>query len=489
MLRLTNEVARCRQEGVTNQGRLLLLSCYPEQRAWMKLKVNRLSALFDVRKGERTEVLLTAAPLFLVLFTFWIFKPIKRGLFLGYYKANPLSLFGWSLSGAETEQLAKVANVGAAYLLMLLLAWLGYRFQRREVVVGLTLVAAILTAVFSFSTGDPSTLTVWAFYIFGDMFNTAALVLFWAFVSDAFTADRAKRLYGLIGLGGVLGGLAGSSVVRWGITQLGRETVLRMCLITLALIAVFGLVILRRSGFGARPAVRREDCQVDCSTGESWTLFRSSRYLVAIAVIVICYEVTSSVADFQFSATVERTIAEPLKRDAFFGTIGQLQSLIAIFMQLFLTGLVMSRFGVGAALLVLPSAMLLGTLGYLAVPTLLFAAVMSISDNSMSYSINQTAKEALYVPLGPTARNTIKTCIDVLIQRFAKVLGVAVNLVIVPLRAPEGLRWISLVSLVVLAVWMLAARFTGRQFDERAAKADAQWRQWRQLQDQTRTVR
>lgn len=449
----------------------------------MNLKINKLSALFDVREGERAEVLLTAAPLFLALFTFWIFKPIKRGLFLGYYKANPLSLLGWPLSGAETEQLAKVANVGAAYLLMLLLAWLGYRFQRREVVIGLTLAATILTAFFSFSTGDPSALTVWAFYIFGDMFNTTALVLFWAFASDAFTADRAKRLYGLIGLGGVLGGLAGSSVVRWGVTQMGRETMLRMCIIMLALIAVFSLVILRRAGIGARPAVMREDCQVDCSARESWALFRSSRYLVAIAVLVICYEIASSVVDFQFSATIEETIADPLRRDAFFGAIGQLQSLTAIFMQLLLTGLVMSRFGVGTALLVLPSAMLLGTLGYLAAPTLLFAAVMSISDNSMSYSINQTAKEALYIPLGPMVRNTIKNFIDVLIQRFAKVIGVAVNLAVVPFRATTGLRWISLVSLVVLIVWVVTVRFTGRRFEELAALAEAQWRQWR---DQSR---
>ncbi len=93
------------------------------------------------------------------------------------------------------------------------------------------------------------------------------------------------------------------------------------------------------------------------------------------------------------------------------------------------------------------------------------------------------------MPLGPMARNTIKTCIDVLIQRFAKVLGVALNLAVVPFRAPAGLRWISLVSLVILAVWVLVARFTGRRFDELAAKADAQWRQWRQLQDQARAVR
>lgn len=212
--------------------------------------------LFDVRAGEWAELLLTATPLFLALFTFWVFKPLKRGLFLGYYKAHPLTFFGWTLSGAETEQLAKVANVGGAYLLMVLLAWLGYRFKRREVIAGLSVVAMMLTAFFAFAADAPSAWTVWAFYIFSDLFNTTSLVLFWAFVNDAFTAERATRLYGLIGLGGVLGGLAGSSVARWGVPGFGREAVLWLCVLLILLLGLFGLRVLSRSAFGARPAAQ-----------------------------------------------------------------------------------------------------------------------------------------------------------------------------------------------------------------------------------------
>ena len=439
--------------------------------------------LFDVRPGEWSEILLTAVPLFLALFIFWIFKPLKRGLFLSYYKAHPFTVSGWTLSGAETEQLAKVANVGGAYLLLLLLAWLGYRFKRREVVAGLTLMASALTACFAFSAAAPSAWMVWAFYLLSDLFNTTSLVLFWAFVNDAFTADRATRLYGLIGLGGVLGGLAGSSVVRWGVPGFGREAMIWLCVPLLLLLGFFGLLVLHRSEFGNRPAVRREDCEVDCSTGEAWALFRSSRYLTGLALLVVCYEIVSSVADFQFGATVERMITEPLRRDALFAMVGQIQSLLAIVMQLFLTGLVMRRFGIGVALLVLPVALLVGTLGYLAVPTLLFATVLSVSDNSLSYSINQTARETLYVPLGPVIKNTIKTCIDVLIQRCAKVLGIAVNLAIIPFRTTAGLRWISLVSLLVLVGWVVVVRIVGRRFDELTRKAEEQWQQWRQAQN------
>jgi ATP:ADP antiporter, AAA family len=442
----------------------------------------KLGATFGLQPGDSWAILLLSLPLFFSLTIFWVLKPIKRGLFLSYYKAHPLTLFGGLLSGAETEQLVKISNVVAAYLLMLLLAWVGYRFQRRTVILALASLSALLLLVFALNLNDAPPVVIWGFYIFGDMFNTASLVLFWAFVNDSSSSDQAVRRYGLIGLGGVLGGLAGSSLVRWGIVPLGRETIVLLCLIPLVLMTLIGLYLLRQAGMGQRPAVTREDCAVDCSTGEAWTLFRNSRYLLSLAALVICYEVVSSIADFQFGATVERTITEPLRRDAFFGAVGQGQSLIAILVQLFLTSYIMRRFGVGVALLALPLAMLIGTTGYLALPSLLFATLLSISDNSMNFSINQAAKEALYVPLSPVVRTVIKTCNDVLVQRCAKVLGVLLNLILVPFRTMIDLRWLSLVSLLMLLGWLFVVRFVGRRFATMSKQTENSWKKWADTQ-------
>ena len=46
---------------------------------------------------------------FLVITVFWILKPIKKGLFVGYYKsAGGLDLIGWHLDAAQAELIAKV---------------------------------------------------------------------------------------------------------------------------------------------------------------------------------------------------------------------------------------------------------------------------------------------------------------------------------------------------------------------------------------------
>jgi ATP:ADP antiporter, AAA family len=126
--------------------------------------------------------------------------------------------------------------------------------------------------------------------------------------------------------------------------------------------------------------------------------------------------------------------------------------------------------------------MLIGTTGYLALPSLLFATMLSISDNSMNFSINQAAKEALYVPLSPVVRTVIKTCNDVLVQRCAKVLGVLLNLILVPFRTMIDLRWLSLVSLFVLLGWLFVVRFVGRRFATMSRQTESSWKKWADTQ-------
>lgn len=52
---------------------------------------------------------------FLVIATFWVLKPLKRGLLVSFYQEAPLQILGTSFAGAEVEQLAKVLNMIVVY--------------------------------------------------------------------------------------------------------------------------------------------------------------------------------------------------------------------------------------------------------------------------------------------------------------------------------------------------------------------------------------
>ena len=71
-------------------------------------KRNPLRRVLDVRRAELPFALLMFAYFFLVITTFWILKPIKQGLFIGYYDERGFEIFGETLRAAQAEQLAKL---------------------------------------------------------------------------------------------------------------------------------------------------------------------------------------------------------------------------------------------------------------------------------------------------------------------------------------------------------------------------------------------
>src|SRR5689334_12752678 len=97
-----------------------------------------LKSLFDLHRKERVPTLLMSAYFFLVITVFWILKPIKKSLFLGYYADRKLDatfgLFhneGLLLAGPQAELFAKVLNMMVAALAAALFVSLARRFRRQ----------------------------------------------------------------------------------------------------------------------------------------------------------------------------------------------------------------------------------------------------------------------------------------------------------------------------------------------------------------------
>jgi AAA family ATP:ADP antiporter len=148
--------------------------------------------------------------------------------------------------------------------------------------------------------------------------------------------------------------------------------------------------------------------------------------------------------------------------------VGQVTSIGSLVVQLFLTSFVMKRFGVGIALLFLPAAILFGSVGFLVIPSLVFVTIMSASDNSLNYSINQSAKEALYTPTDQDTKYKAKAFIDMFVQRGAKVLAVVLNLAVAAWVGLQNVRWLTIATLIILIAWILVVRYAGREFREKA---------------------
>jgi AAA family ATP:ADP antiporter len=427
---------------------------------------------FDVRPGEWPKALGLSVYFFLVIAIFWVLKPIKRGVIIGYFGEHPLQLGSWVLSGAQAEQVGKGINMVVAFVVVGVFTWLVRRFARHYLILIFCGVYGALFLFFGSVIGHLEAfgqVGVWAFYVTGDIWTTVMVATFWAFANDLNSGDEAERLYGVVGLGGVLGGFVGSSVVAGLVEPVGRSTLVYACLVPTAVIGALAVWIHHRETTEEAPCCPEEEEVMEAEENaflEGARLVFQSRYLLAMAAVLGLYEMVSNIVDFQLAAVVERQITTAVERDTFFGFVGQATSLVSIGVQLFLTSFVMKRYSVKVALLFLPLAILGGTVGFVVLPSLVFVGFMSVSDNALNYSINQSAKETLYTPTTQDEKYKAKSFIDMFVQRAGKVVAVGLNLGLTALVITD-VRWLSLAVGGLLVVWIGLIRFLGRRYEER----------------------
>lgn len=407
---------------------------------------------------------LMSAYFFLVVTSFWVLKPLKKALFIRSYDEAGLALGAFHLESAQVEQLAKLANLVVAVLAALAFGVLSRSLRRQSLALAVTACFLVGHLIFAWLLRDPGEPTVWAFYLYGDLFSTAMVVTFFAFLNDSVTPDTAKRLYGPIGLGGVLGGVIGAGAVATWIERMERPAWMVVCFGLGLAIAAVAWASGRAAGQPAARAEQEREAAAPTGVTAGAALVARSPYLLSIVAIVACYEVASTLLDFQFTSSVAlRLDGDAI--DARFASVFAVTNATALAVQILVTPLVLTRLGVGPALLVLPVGALLAEGAFAAAPTLLAGSALSVVDNGLNYSIQQSAREALYVPTSRAEKYQAKAVIDMVVQRAAKVLAIGVSLAAtLAAGSTAGLRWLALPVAGVLAVWIACATFAGRRF-------------------------
>ncbi len=408
---------------------------------------------------------------FLVIVSFWILKPIKKSIFITFYDQTGFNIWGWQMEAAQAELLAKVMNMFVALAAVIVFTWLVRRLRRQQLTLVFSIFFIIAYVIYSMAINNPTDFTVWSFYLFGDLFSTLMVATFFAFLNDSVTPEAAKRLYGLIVLGGVTGGFFGTMVLRVWIEKVSTSTWMWVCL-GLALVII--VVALAAGRLVAKdppeykvvsPEQEKTKKKSNLLT-EAGKLVFASKYLIAIVAIVGLYEIVSTTIDFQFSSTISHFLDGPAI-GVQFSTIFLITNCVAMFVQLFLTSFIMTRFGVKTALFVLPVAMILGSLAFLAVPILWIGSFLNTTDNGFAYSINQSARETLYTITTREEKYKAKAFIDMFGQRFAKAIAVGVSLAVTSIFvAFSALRWLSIFNVVVVILWLIAVRYAGNKFKD-----------------------
>ena len=423
----------------------------------------------NIRRDELPQALLMFCYFFLVITTFSVLKPLKSGLFIQFYDQSGFDLFSWHMVAAQAELLAKVLNMVIAFFAATVFAFFSRSFRRQQLTYIFSVFIISCFLLFTFVLDSPRAPTVWSFYLFGDLYSTLMVATFFAFLNDSVQPEAAKRLYGLIVLGGVAGGFFGATFAAVRIDDLSMIQWLWIFLgLAVAIIVIAGMAgkMFARKSLPQTPEPEEKTKSAGSPVTEGARMVFRSRYLLSIVAIVGLYEMVSTTMDFQFKSAIAYYLDGPAI-SVHIATVQAISNGISFFIQIFLTSLVMSRFGVGIALLVLPAMALAGSVGFLFIPLLFTGSALYICDNGFNNSINQSSKEVLYVPTTRQEKYQAKAFIDMFVQRFAKALAVGLSLGITTLFVGFGsVRWLSLMIAIILVAWIKIVRFAGKEFEK-----------------------
>lgn len=283
-------------------------------------------------------------------------------------------------------------------------------------------------------------------YVWVDVVIVIMLIQFWEFTSESFESRQAKRLFGLIGGGGSFAALLIGLGLKPFVMLVGTDWLLILAAGFILISMILGLAVLKdqNSVEKSRRKKHREKNKKQ----------KLDPFLFRIAVVISLSAVVSTIVDYQFKIIASDTFPDIGDLVGFFGNFYALTGFASLIMQFFISGPVLSRYGILAGLLMLPIMLTAGASSLLITPILFSATFAKFSDQTFKFTINNSSMELLWLPIPVAKRKTAKPLISGTVKSFAEGLAGLATFFIVKVIA---LPYLSIFALSAIAIWLVTA--------------------------------
>ncbi|MDX1624251.1 MAG: cyclic nucleotide-binding domain-containing protein [Gemmatimonadota bacterium] len=372
-----------------------------------------------------------------------LIKPARNAFFLSTAGAENLP---WGYIGSAIASVPAMIAYGR---------WMAPMERDRMVLGTLATVAASLV-LFWVLLLNPTGWVAGAFYVWVNVFSLFLMSQSFLVLNDLFDPRQAKRVFGLIGAGAALGGVTGAAAAGFLASEIGSENLLWIAVGLLAGCGALAVRLFRVGEFRTTGTAEgtRDRGGIRAIAG-GLTFVRRSTHLQRIAVLLFLTILVSTFVDWIYNAAVEAAHpGNPERMAEFIGQSFLVFNLIALALNVFATSLALRILGLAGALVVLPASVAMGAAGVLLIPTIWTAAAAKGADVSLRYSLDQSAREILFLPVPTVWKERAKPFIDIVVQRFADALAGGLILLAGGL-ALLSIRGLAVVTLVLAGVWVV----------------------------------
>jgi len=331
-----------------------------------------------------------------------------------------------------------------------------------------------------------------SFFVWVSVFNLFVVSVFWQFMTDVFTNEQGKRLFGFISIGGALGGIFGPTITASLIQTIGAANLILICAAMLEIAAqvvrffpgdfemedgrqrlsgATGVAPVAPDQQAVGPSAKTGEAPVfqkraseKAIGGSMWagiTHILRSPYLFVLFLFIIFYTVTSTWAYFQQSDLARFQIRDSGLRTAFLARLDLSVNTLELLGLIFLAGRLMKWLGVGITLVLMPALSMVGfiTIGFL--PLLSVLAAFQVLRRATTFAITRPAREVLFTVLPREDKYKAKSVIDTFAYRVGDQIGAwsyrGMH------AAGLGLSPISFIAVPVIAVWCGVCLWLGRK--------------------------
>ena len=444
--------------------------------------LDRFLRLFsDVRAGEGLTAILLTINLFLLLTGYLIIKTVREALIL-------------SEGGAEIKS---YAAAGQALLLFLCVPAYGYlasRVNRIKLINGVTLF--FISNLFAFYLMSQLRLPLGVvFFLWVGIFNLFIIAQFWSFANDIYAEDQGKRLFAIVAFGGSAGAILGPKLASALFEPFGPYLLMLVTAGLLGICLIFPNIVNAMERSGGRVGKKATDAAQPLAKSGAFKLVIGKPYLLLIAFLMIVSNLVNTNGEFILGKTITQeaqrlanippaaTATDGLARAPtegekskkvrdfiarFYGDFFFTVSLISALAQLFLVSRIMKFSGVPASLFFLPIISLTGYSVISIIPVLGFIRLAKIVENSTDYSLQNTARQALFLPTSREEKYKAKAAIDTFFVRTGDVLST--GLVFLSVQLSLSVQALSLINVFLIVLWLLLVFKIGRSYGALAAR-------------------
>ena len=343
---------------------------------------------------------------------------------------------------------------------------LGTRTNVRDAQIASLVGFAATAFAFWFFASDASSGTVFVLiYVWVGAMSVLVPAQVWTLANYVLTTREAKRAFGLIGAGAILGWILGGLATRELVERFGTESTLLWVAATLLGSAGMVWIVWHRRPAHVIESEAAEDGEPSSGLWASFTTVRRSPYLTAIASVIWLAAFVTTVTGWQFKAIAKAHYPATDDLTMFFGTFNVWAGLTALILQVLFTGRILRSAGIGVTLFIVPLAMSFSSFALLMSASLAAAVALKASDQVLRYSVDKATVELLYLPVPSAMTFRVKSFIDTVVYRVGDALGGLTILLFASVLGftPVQMSWIALVALVG---WLWAAFVARLQYVE-----------------------